>query len=302
MSDKEIKSPETRSMTGFGRGSAEGHGVSYEVELRAVNSRFLDVQLKCPRSLYALESKVRTAIGSICERGRVDVFVSRAVVDASHGSIKVNEALVDEYVKVYRTQAARHGVGDTSYIQQTLLAVLGSRGVLETIEAPTTEEEAVFFEALKKASRGLLAMRTEEGGSIARVFADYMESFSVCVTSIVREVEGNASAHFKKVQERVATLLAETSVDQERMLTEIAILADKLDVSEELERLESHIQQFNATYISRNCGRKLEFILQEMGRECNTLGVKVQNASIQALVVEAKGILEKLREQALNVE
>jgi len=230
------------------------------------------------------------------------VYIDRTILGDSVGGLRLQQPLLNQYMNIYRTEGTRHSISHQGYLSQALLDVLRTKGVIEFSDAVEDGEEEVLVQALQEALQELCLMRASEGTSIAKVLQTHMKELESLFEDVVLLEKGNVDARYKKAKERIATLLSDVSMEPDRMLQELAVLSDKLDVTEEMDRLRSHFRQFQEIISSGPCGRKVEFLLQEFGREWNTLGVKVQKAEVQSLVVEAKTILEKLREQALNLE
>ena len=290
-----------RSMTGFGRGAAE-HGLrSWTVELRSVNNRFLDVKLKLPKSYLSLEDKVRKLVGEYHLRGRVDLAVTVTGDFSDLLNLRVNTELAKSY------QNALGELADSLNIDSPLSAsqlaaypdVLIREQSEEDMEAIWPHVEAAVKEALQNCS----VMRQDEGNALAGDLTMRLDSFSARVAEIEQAVPEILSLREKNLKERLDKLLDGVELDPLRLAQEVAILADKTDVTEEIVRLQSHIQQFR-TFLSedKGVGRKLDFLIQEFLREVNTIASKINNAETAHLTVELKSELEKMREQVQNIE
>lgn len=290
------------SMTGFGRAREEKRGVSVDVEVKSVNSRFLDCSLKLPRQYGLFEAELRELVAARVQRGRVEVNVSRTVAAQGAGALRFDKDLFQAYAKVY--QSAAKELGAKLPADVLVREILARREVLDTgAEAEEPEaEKALLWRALEKALDGFEQMRRREGNALGLDMSSRVERLRDIRQHIAKNAAQAPVDLKQKLEERMRKLLSGTSIDEGRLYTEAALLADRVDVSEELVRLESHFQQFVDTLRSSPNGRKLEFLLQEFGREFNTINSKAQGAETQKLVVEAKTEIEKLREQVQNVE
>jgi uncharacterized protein (TIGR00255 family) len=289
-------------MTGYGRKEVSAPGIHATIEIRSVNNRFIDVQVKAPRSFAALEPRIRKAVQDSCSRGRIDVFVTRSGERETAGKLDVDERLVNQYVGLMRSIRDRFGLsGD---IDISLIA--GFPGLV-TLSEDKEDTEAIWQAlsgGLGQALQELDGMRTEEGRALVADMAGRLNA----IEGLMRAVESAAPATVeqarKRMSETLSRLLAEQP-DPVRLAQEIALLAERTDVTEELTRLNSHIRQFRALISEPTgdpVGRKLDFLLQEMGREANTIASKAMNSQIAYHIVDIKAELEKIREQAQNIE
>ncbi len=294
-----------RSMTGFGRAHFELGGVRHDVEIRSVNHRYLELRVRLPRALADLESAVRERTQAKLARGKVDVSVSAAEGSGPRLRLVVDAELVAAYADAAQRFTASGeasgslGVGD-------LLQLPGVVRMLEP-ELASGEAEALLFSAVDSALAAIDAMRAAEGAALER------ELFSrlARVSELAQSLSGRASLVQEAVRERLrkrsAQLASETGlVDEARLTQEIVIAADRLDVTEEIVRLASHVEQFRAICAQAGpaapVGRKLDFLMQELGREANTIGSKGGDAPIAHSIVDLKTELERIREQVQNVE
>lgn len=292
-----------RSMTGFGQGTAESDGVTIWAEISSLNHRHLDMGVKLSPSLSVFESDVRKLLQSRFERGRLNVLLTSEGEMPSMDQIEFNSALARQYLETIRDFAKGLKLDDD--LSALSFLRLGS---LWTLKAPRAEELAHLWvpveKALTAAIEQLLEMRNIEGANIW----DDLSGRLANIESIAKEIGGHAGAvvdeYRERLKQRIDSILPEgVELDEERLLSEVAVFADKADISEELARLESHIGQFNTLAKQEsNIGRRLEFLVQEMFREMTTIGSKARDAGISHSVVEMKGELEKIREQVQNVE
>lgn len=288
-------------MTGFGGGEARAGATRIGVEVRTVNHRYLDVTVKGPREYAALEARILETVRGRMKRGKVDVFVTRATDTAAPGAVQVNTPLARGYRDALRSLQAELGLAG----EVTIGMVAAFRDVVVAGSAdsdPEAEWPAVL-EALGMALDRLATMRADEG---RRLTGDLTKQ-----AANVRELAVDARARAPRIvdeyrtrlRERLAKLLGDTEIDPTRLAQEVAILAERTDVHEELVRLDSHLDQLDALLQGGGeLGRKLDFLLQEMGREINTLGSKANDADLARIVVDLKSVAEKIREQIQNLE
>ncbi len=288
------------SMTGYGRGEASGAGVTVTVELRSVNNRFRDLQLRTPREYNALGPRITSVLKRGFSRGRIDVYVRRVCHEGAVG-VQGDRGLVTTYMATIRDLL--EGVpGASSEVSADFL--LGLPGVLQTVEADAnvTAEWSVVETALEAASGDLKAMRAQEGSELKADLEGHLGVLDNLRQRVDLEAEGVAERLEQKLLGRIGRLGVE-GVDRQRLGQEVALIADKADISEELARMGSHCKQFrSALEANEPVGRRLEFLTQELNREINTVGSKSVDHPISALVVDMKSALEKLREQVSNVE
>jgi uncharacterized protein (TIGR00255 family) len=290
-----------KSMTGFGQGEAADAGYAVQVEIKSVNHRYLDLFFRIPKQYSQLEETLRTVITGRLARGRVEVTLSVEEFGDQERIVQINNALLKGYLQALRTIQSELGSEDK--IQLSDILVLP--GLLEVDEPPLDWDnlQQLVAQAANAALDGLEAMREAEG---RRLCADLEEKL-LQVEKLRADVAGIAPQvvvdYRKRLRERLGELLDGTTLTEERFLGEVAIFADRCSIDEELVRLASHIQEFKETLKSHaSVGRKLDFLIQEMNREVNTIGSKANNVHIAASVVSIKSELEKIREQVQNIE
>jgi uncharacterized protein (TIGR00255 family) len=289
-------------MTGFGRASFEAAGATYAVELRSVNQRNLDLSLRLPRALAGLEPELRKRLAQRFARGKVELSVASAAGSAPRAEIEVDRALVQRYLALSRELSREPGVVDRIGVAE----LLAMPGVVRSVEAAVREDEAsaALLAATERAADAALAMRAAEGAALARE----LEARLAVLEALVAELGPRASEVQRAVRERLRAraeqLRAETGLlDEARLYHEVALAAERLDVTEELARLASHAEQVRAALASDEpVGRRLEFLAQELAREANTLGAKAGDAPLAQRVVDLKTEIDRIREQVLNVE
>jgi uncharacterized protein (TIGR00255 family) len=292
-----------RSMTGYGRAEVVGGRLALSVECRSVNHRHLDVSLKLPRALGALESEARRLIQSVVGRGRIDVSaVVNSVGVGTGASLSVDLAVAREYAEVAR------GLAEDLKLEggPTLGWLLEQPGVLVREAEPTLSAEEtwpLFEQALSRALAELRARREAEGAALAKELFALHEGLHAHVETIAVLAPAAVERRAVRLRARIQSLLGEVALDESRIATEVAVWAEKTDISEELARLRAHLGQFALLLgTGGSVGRTLDFLAQEMNREVNTVGSKADDLEISQAVIAAKSALEKLREQAQNIE
>ena len=290
-----------RSMTGYGKKDVASDNAGVTVEIRSVNHRFLEVAVRVPRSLAQLEDPIRKAVQQRCLRGRVDVSVSVHAAGGSLKTVQIDQALAKQYHGALKKLQKSLGLKGT--IDISLLA--GFRDIVSITDEPVDTEHLgkTVLRALGVALTDLEKMRKREGDALAKDLISHLDAIRTAKSTVAERAPELATNAFGRMKGRIEALLQVEIPDPARLQQELALYADRSDISEELVRLESHMLQFDQTLRSKeSVGKTLEFLLQEMGREVNTIGSKANDADIAALVVRMKAELEKLREQVQNVE
>ncbi len=290
-----------KSMTGFGRGEAQRSGVTWSVECSSVNRKQLEVAVNLPRELSELENAVRTEVSAAVSRGRVNVAVRKESAAAATDAIHIDQVLAEQYFQAMSALALKLNIpSDISLTDITRMP-----GVITQAQTETITEDAwpSIQEALAGALKQLNTMRSTEGASLR----SDIESRLAAIESLLESIRAKAATvpeHQRKVlRQRLEDAGLPLPLDDERLVKEIALFADRTDISEELTRAASHVQQFRSYLASSTpAGRSLDFLLQEFFREFNTMGSKCNNAEIAHHVVTAKTELEKIREQVQNAE
>ena len=288
-------------MTGFGSGRAAVGPEDVAVELRSVNGKFCEVKARLPRELLALEAAAVRQVKDRLARGGVDLTVRRGSAAGGDLAPKIDEALAARYAESFRGLRDRLGLaGDV-----TLADVIGAAGVL-SLEERTPDLDAAgeaLREALEAALDGLVAMREQEGRALRADLAGRLETIRGHAARVAEEAPAAVKLQQERIAQRVQELTGGIALDPQRLAQEVALLADRSDVAEEITRLESHTAQFAQLLdADEPTGRRMDFLVQEMNREVNTIASKSQSAPITALAVEMKAEIERIREQVQNVE
>ena len=290
-----------KSMTGYGRAVETVNGREFTVEIRSVNNRYLDCTVKLPRALTFAEDTVKQAVKNTISRGKVDVYITQRSEGAADVKVTLNTAMAAGYVEAMRQMAQEFAIRED--ISVSLLSRMPD---VFTVEKPEVDEEQLLTDLLQVVNAALTnydAMRTREGEALK----NDLSSRGNTIRSLVSQVEeGNGQTvidYRTRLYNKLQEVLANTAIDESRILTEAAIFADKVAVDEETVRLRSHLEQMDSMLAAGGAiGRKLDFLLQEMNREANTIGSKCTDVRLARIVVDIKAELEKIREQTQNIE
>jgi uncharacterized protein (TIGR00255 family) len=287
------------SMTGYGRSKKDSGQCSITVEIKTVNHRFSEFQIRMPRQLMHIEDKIKKKLNRHIKRGRIEVFITIDGDGLASRKVNVDWELLDEYYQYITAIQAKYqiqtelSIGDV--IREELIGI-------EEKEAGNEELSQLVLSAAEEACMQLMQMRKAEGDELEKDLRSHLSLLSNRVIKLKEYAPIVAKLYQERLHKRMKEFL-DGQVDEPRILTEVAVFADKADISEELIRLQSHISQFEHTLqLTDPAGRKLDFILQEMNREANTIGSKANSADIAAEVVEIKSLLEKMKEQVQNIE
>ena len=290
-----------RSMTGYGRGKYENEGRTYEVEIKSVNNRYSDISIKMPRNISFLEEKTKILISNSIFSGKVDVFINFINNSEKGKKIKINEEIAKQYIEeLIKLQE------ETGIINNIGITEIAKMPEVLNIQIEENDENILWqelSECLNNAITSLLLMRENEGEKIKEDIKNRIMYIKDKIEEINEKSTGLVEEYVVKLKKRVDELLKTTIVDETRLAQEIVIYSDKCSIEEELTRLRSHISQFlNLLDESKPIGKKLDFLIQEMNRETNTIGSKANNLEITNLVVDIKTEIENIREQVQNIE
>lgn len=292
-----------KSMTGFGRCRTVLHGREISVEIKSVNHRFFEFSCRTPKGYGFLDDKLKALVNSRVSRGKIDMFVTVGTAEDTPAEVKINHSLVSGYINAMKEISETYGIEN----DVTVTAISRFPDVYTVSKAPENEEEitADVLEAANTAIDGFIAMREAEG---EKMKADILGRAEV-ILATVDEIDERSPQTVKEYEERLLDRINRTlqdyniNIDEQRVLTEVAVFADKVAVAEETVRLRSHFAQLSKIMESQTpIGREIDFIIQEMNREANTIGSKVQDAEIAHKVVKIKSGIEKMREQIQNIE
>jgi len=290
------------SMTGFGRGEYENEKFKFVIEIKSVNHRYNDIIIKMPKKLNSLEERMKNVIKERISRGRIEVYINFEEGKVDNYSIKINEKLLDEYVVALNNISERYGAkNDTS------TSLLARYPDALKIEYEETDEE-VIWEALELTLRNaldlLMDMRAREGELLKKDVLGRISEIDVIISEIEKKAPEIIAVHKQKMLDRIKELIDDSiEIDEGRIAMEVAVFSDKTNITEEIVRLRSHFKQFSDILNeSKSVGRKLDFLIQEINREVNTIGSKSPDIDISNYVVDMKSEIEKIREQIQNIE
>ncbi len=290
-----------RSMTGYGRGQEVLDGLSVTVEIKSVNHRFFEYSCRLPRVYGFIDDKLKNYLQQRISRGKVDVFVQIDALQSNGSEVQVNEGLAENYLIVLRDLAQKYGLRE-----DVSVTTLSRYPDVLTVRQVAVDEDTVW-DAVRKvtdlALEQFVAMREREGARLREDVLSRGQTILDCVAIIEERSPQTVREHMQKIESRMRELLDGAVVDEARLLTEAAIFADKIAVAEETVRLRSHIDQLH-TLLSGDeaVGRKLDFLVQEINRETNTIGSKCSDLELTRIVVDIKAEIEKIREQIQNIE
>ena len=289
-----------KSMTGYGKANLSKEQREYQIEIKSVNHRYLDISVKMSRQLSYLEETIKKEIMSKVKRGKIDVFVTFENNSLEGKEIKINEELAKAYVKELKKLAE----------EENLLADIQVNDIAKYPDVlkiqNNQEDEKIKLEVLEvvgKATENLVQMRKTEGSKLAEDLNQRLDNLKVKIEDISKLSTGLIEEYVVKLEERIKEILKNQEIDQTRLAQEVVIYADKCSIEEEVTRLRSHIAQFKTLLDSDEAiGKKLDFIIQEMNRETNTIGSKANNLNITNNVIDMKTEIENIREQVQNIE
>lgn len=286
-------------MTGFGTGACASGEFGVKVELRSVNHRYLDVVARLPKGYQGLEERVRRIAQGLLHRGRLEIFVSIEEYRGKRRTVTLDKGLLEGYLKALREAAEEHSLSGA--LTADMLLALPDLFQVEEAEADAEEVWPLLERALREAFDELRGMRDAEGERLEKEILGRLAALSGLIDRIEERAPQVVSEYRAKLEGRIGQLLQEAPVDEQRIALEVALFAERANIAEEITRARSHLEQFREVCRQgAGVGRKLDFLIQELHREVNTIASKA--ADLASLVVEAKAELEKIREQVQNVE
>ena len=289
------------SMTGYGRAGAVLHGRDIKVELRSVNSRYLEYSSRLPRSCFFLEDKLKKLVAARVSRGKVELSLSIQNVTAADTVVSVNWGLAEGYRAALTSMVERMDLKN-----DVTVGMLARFPDVLTQTAAPTDEDALWQDVESIANQAIdafVAMRAAEGEKLKADVESRLQNVEALVGQIEQATEGRVKAYSDRLYARLRELLEDRNIEESRLVTEAAIFANKTAIDEETVRLHSHVAQYRQILaLNEPIGRKLDFLTQELNRESNTIGSKCQDVAITRLVVELKSEIEKIREQIQNIE
>lgn len=290
------------SMTGFGRGEASENGITVTVELKSVNSRYLDISLRLPQSLQNNELDIKEILQEHIERGKVNVSIHVDKSDTGEPEITFNKNLVQGYKKMLNDLRKAAGIKEPI----TLETFLEFNDIFESREADEETKQQIWNlaqRAIGEASEELMKMRLQEGSQLEDDLNKRIDHIEEMLNIVMDKVEGRSKEIKEDLIKKVNELIDNDKIDPDRLEMEVAVLVEKMDITEEIVRTQSHVKFFREAVTNNNSvGRRLNFLSQEINREINTIGSKANDSEISQFIVKAKESLEQIREQVQNVE
>lgn len=291
-----------RSMTGYGKGILEIENRQYQIEIKSVNHRYSDISIKMPRTLSYLEEEVKNQISENIKRGKIDVFITFENNSQEGKQIKINKEIAKLYIKELKELAEEEKIlSNIEVVEVSKFPDVLSIKSDESDERIKKELIQVTQQALNK----MIEMKQDEGKKISKDLLERLEKIKNSIEEISKKSTGLIEGYVVKLEKRIKEILHTEEIDKTRLAQEVVIYADKCSIEEEVTRLKSHIYQFEKIILdnqNETIGKKLDFIIQEMNRETNTIGSKANNLEITNAVIDIKTILEDIREQIQNIE
>jgi uncharacterized protein (TIGR00255 family) len=289
------------SMTGYGKGEASSDGLAINIELRSVNHRYADISIKAPRFLLPFENELRKLINKKLKRGKIDLYIQTDFTGDFGQKPVLNKSLAEAYMNLFADLSQHCNLQPDVPVE----LVATQRDVITVQEQLPDDEEAIRLvrAAVESGLERIVSMRQAEGEAMQRDMAERLNVLKGYVVKVEQRAPVVVAEWQQKLKDRLARLPEDVSFDPQRVAQEIAVFADRCDITEEVTRFRSHIDQFELLFKSDDpVGRKMDFLSQELNREANTMGSKANDAELARVVVEMKAELEKVREQVQNIE
>lgn len=289
-------------MTGFGRGDASDNGTTATVEIKSLNSRYMDINIRLPQQLQDKELLIKDAVLNRVNRGKLNVSVHVTEIGKEDLDISVNIPKVRGYMKLLKEVQQNAGINEPISVKD--LTQFGDIFMNEEEDEEETERKwELVKQATESALDNLIKMRRQEGTQLQKDLEERIDTININLKVIEKDIKGKGEDIRNKLRDRIAQIIEDDKIDDERLEMEIAILVDKMDITEEIVRLKSHLKFFlEAMNKKEPSGRRLNFLTQEINRELNTIGSKANNSDVAQNVVASKEALEQIREQVQNVE
>lgn len=289
-----------KSMTGFGRGEASQDNITFSVDIKTVNHRYSDISVRLPRMVSPLEEKIREYMGSKLNRGKIDIYINYDSF-GQDTKVKLDTNLASAYIDSLSILKQQFGIKDD--ISLSLITKFPDILKLETEEKDLDFLWSVLYSAIEQAVESLVEMRSREGERLCKDMLEKLDSINTTIDQIKAKSPELVEVYKNKLYDKIKEMTKDIQLDENRLLTEVAIYADKSSIDEEIVRLKSHIEEFKKTLnVQGTIGKKLDFIVQEMNREVNTIGSKASDLGVVNNVIAMKTEIEKIREQVQNIE
>ena len=290
-----------KSMTGYGAATQTGCGKKFTVEIKSVNHRYSDISVKTPRNYAFLEETVKKALSEYISRGKTDVYITVETIEGTEGEVLLNMPMARSYYTALEN--LRDGLSIDGEIKIEHLTRFSDIFTVIKPEEDTDEISAIVLRAAKNAAEAFVEMRSVEGARLAEDMLSELEVIASYVDEVEKASPRVIEEYTQRMRERMKEILGSFPVDEGRLLNEVAVFADKVNVNEEIVRLKSHIKQMRTMLgADTPVGKKLDFLIQEMNREVNTIGSKSNDLKILGRVIDLKACIEKIREQVQNIE
>ena len=290
-----------KSMTGYGSAVREGLKKRFTVEIKSVNHRYSDINVKTPRNCMCLEDVLKKTVSASISRGKIDVFLTLENTEGADETVSLNTPLALAYKDALEEMNAKLGLYDTVTIKH--LTRFSDIFNVQKVHEDNEALAEIVTETAKEAAEAFFAMRLKEGEKLYEDMASGINTLEEYTLHVEKRAPGIVEDYKKRLFEKINDILGGVPVDEARLLNEVAFFADKVDVNEEIVRLKSHIAQMRELLMSDEpVGRKLDFIIQETNRETNTIGSKCNDLETSKLIIDMKSCIEKLREQIQNIE
>ncbi len=290
-----------KSMTGYGRSDKTFENYKITIEIKSVNNRFADYNIRLYKHYSFVEDSVRECLSTKINRGKVDVFVQYDLIEKDDKIVTLNESVAQGYCNALKTLSEKFGIEN-----DVTASTFAGFGDIFAVEKPEEDKDRIIadtLEVLTSAIDDIVANREREGARLYGFFTETIDTVGKIVDVIAERSPYTVEEHSKKLRERIEEALNGVEYDESRLLTEVAIFSDKVNITEEIVRFRSHLKEFTSLLNSNvPVGRKLDFIIQELNREANTMGSKCNDFEISKAVVDLKSEIEKMREQVQNIE
>lgn len=290
-----------KSMTGYGSANFDNEDVSLSIEIRTVNSKYLDISYRTPSAYIKLENDFSNLIKSKLKRSRLDLIIQRRIKSENSYELDFNQSLFNSYFKVISEKASSENITDPKL--HAFRFALNQKDIVSlNFDSLIDGEKEVLLETLSKALDTLIVMREKEGQNLEKEILSLKKNLVLQLDEIKKESKSFNDSVKEKLKNKIEKFQKEVDFDEQRVAQEIAFIIDKADIAEEIARIESHFEQLDSILAKNQGGKKIEFLLQEFFREFNTIGSKSQSSKISSSVIEAKSIIDRIKEQVANVE
>ena len=289
-----------KSMTGFGRAEKTTDGFEIKVNLKSVNHRYMDASIRVPKYYTFVEDKLRQAAAKYISRGKVEIFVSVDRTEGSGKTVTIDREVAENYIRALKS-LSDFGIEDD--VKLSTIAQYHDIFKIETDEDDEEKITAMIIDVFSEAAEDFVNMRINEGKNMEKDILSHLDSLAENLAKVEERYPGIVAEYRERLEKKISVVLGDKNIDETRIVTEAAIFAEKTDIGEETVRLSSHIKEFKKMLnTDQPIGKKLDFMVQEMNRETNTMGSKANDVEVAKLIVNMKSEIEKIREQIQNIE